>query len=128
MRKINIFVGGPFSAALKDDEFDPDLRKTFELVFRKLQSTFVCDLLSSHLAEKWGKEVNEEALVKRDNDWVEEAHAYVGVLPFDPTSGLPWRTEGTCIEIGIALALGKPILLLMEKSISILILSILLLE
>jgi nucleoside 2-deoxyribosyltransferase len=46
-----------------------------------------------------------------------EADAFVAVLPA-AANGVPWRTDGTCVELGWASALGRPILLLVDTSAS----------
>ncbi len=70
-------------------------------------------LLSSHLAEDYGREIHEETLVQRDNAWLSASDAYVAVLPWGTDE--PIRSDGTFIEIGLALGLGVPCVLLIER-------------
>lgn len=121
--KATIFVGGPFSAALKFNEaseivgFDEVLRGKFDDVHSWLTGAGF-GVLSSHIAESYGALVHETTLVQRDNTWLRVCDAYLALLPFDQRCGQPYRTDGTFVEIGLAIALGKPCILLVESPLS----------
>lgn len=114
---VTIFVGGPFSSAMKsvDNEiiFDPALKEAIEKVLADV-GQLGCKLLSSHVTDRFGKEFDEGTIVKRDNDWVKQCDLYVALLPFD-AEGKPYRTDGTFVELGIALSIGKRILIVIDK-------------
>jgi methylase of polypeptide subunit release factors len=118
-RVPTVFVGGPFSSGLVyDDEgdpagLDPELKRRLERVHSAFRSAG-CRLLSSHIAEKFGLDVSEHSLVKRDNSWLSMCDLYAAVLPFD-SDGSPWRTDGTFVEIGLAVGQNKPVLLIIEE-------------
>lgn len=113
-----VFVGGPFSAALKFNNageiigFDETLRAKFERVYAFLR-TQGAGILSSHLAEAFGADVHETTLVQRDNAWLRACDLYLAVLPFGASE--PYRTDGTFVEIGMAIGLSRPCLLLIEQ-------------
>jgi release factor glutamine methyltransferase len=115
-KKSSIFVGGPFSAALGSvpGEFEPELKSKLEIV-HKAVTDVGSRLLSSHLAEHFGASVDENSLVRRDNFWLASSDAYLALLPCGP-EGHPWRTDGTFVEIGLALGMKKPVLLVMEDT------------
>jgi len=52
---------------------------------------------------------------QRDFAWMLRAKAFIAVLPPD-RSGEPIRTDGTCVELGWASALGKPIVIVRQLS------------
>lgn len=112
-----VFVGGPFSAALKIEngmveEFDRPTRAALDRV-HAMFSLNGFGLLSSHLAEDFGREIHEATLVQRDNAWLMASDVYVATLPW--SGGAPVRSDGTFVEIGLALGLGVPCVLLIEN-------------
>lgn len=115
-----VFVGGPFSAALSRDggrvSFDPRLRMAFDDVHLAL-SRAGAEVWSSHVAEGYGAQIVEEAIVPRDNNWMRTCDIYVALLPISP-AGVPYRTDGTYVEIGFALGIGKRIVLISEDPFS----------
>jgi tRNA1(Val) A37 N6-methylase TrmN6 len=113
---ITVFVGGPFSAAMKITsdgmEFDARLRSSFETVHRHIREIGL-RLLSSHITDSFGAKFEESELVLRDNTWVKECNIYLALLPLD-SQGFPYRSDGTFMEAGIAIASGKRVVLVME--------------
>jgi methylase of polypeptide subunit release factors len=116
-RKQIFFLGGPFSAALKTTDgrvsFDDRLKSIIENVLGCFQE-LGCSVFSSHAAESYGENVDESTLVERDYQWVKDCNVYIALLPLD-ASGQPYRSDGTFVEIGLALALHKHVFLVIEN-------------
>jgi methylase of polypeptide subunit release factors len=115
-RMPTIFLGGPFSAAMKTTargvEFNDRLKFAIEEVLACI-SDLGCRVFSSHVIDQYGAEFDASTMVKRDNHWVKECDLYVALLPLDD-AGLPYRTDGTFVELGLALAYQKKIVLAIE--------------
>lgn len=116
--RLTVFVGGPFSAALRLENgevahFDPGTRHALDRV-HALFAFNGFGLLSSHLAEDFGRSINEKTLVQRDNAWLRASDLYVAVLPWGADG--PARSDGTFIEVGLALGLGVPCVLLIDRA------------
>ena len=111
------FLGGPFSAALTVVDgrvsFDPRLKAIIDKVLGCFQE-LGCSVFSSHAAESYGANVDEQTLVERDYQWVKDCDVYIALLPLD-ASGQPYRTDGTFVETGLALALHKHVFLVIEN-------------
>lgn len=117
MRRPIVYVGGPFSAAMKVDstgvDFDTDLRLHIEQVHglvRQLGGT----LLSAHLADSYGTNFSEDEIVPRDKAWAFHCDLYIALLPLG-ADGRPYRTDGTYVEIGLALGRGKRVVLVVDQ-------------
>lgn len=116
MGPTRVFVGGPFSAAMGSEggkaTFDARLKQEFERTFAAVQSLGAV-LLSAHVADHFGAHFLEAQMVNRDNEWARSCDVYVAMLTLDP-SGHPYRTDGTFVETGLAVASGKRVLLVIE--------------
>ncbi len=93
-------------------EFDSSLRRVILNVLSALTSKGY-SFFSSHIADQFGKQFDEASMVERDNNWVNECDIYLGLVPLDG-SGMPRRTDGTWVEVGLALAFGKRVVLAIE--------------
>lgn len=115
-RSITVFVGGPFSAAMRVTatgvDFDPRLRAAYETIHNHVRALGFT-LLSSHITDSFGAAFEERELVPRDNNWVTECDLYLAILPLD-SAGNPYRTDGTFVEAGLAIAHQKRVLFVME--------------
>jgi 16S rRNA G1207 methylase RsmC len=115
-KPLTVFVGGPFSAAMRITpegvEFDAHLRAAYESVHGHIRGLGF-NLLSSHITDSFGAKFNECELVDRDNGWVSECDIYLALLPLD-SAGNPYRSDGTYVEAGLAIAQRKRVLLVME--------------
>ncbi len=111
-----VFLGGPFSAAMRSTptgiDFDPTLKAAIERVLNGI-GDLGFKVFSSHIADHFGTAFDEKTIVGRDNSWVEKCDLYVGLLPFD-SSGAPYRTDGTFVELGLAIAYRKRILIAIQ--------------
>ena len=111
------FVGGPFSTAMRVSQagtgFDESFRSQLESVLAAAKRLNV-GVLSAHLADNYGVEFDEAAMVPRDHAWVHACDLYIALLPLD-SSGEPYRSDGTFVEIGMAIAYGKRVLLAIES-------------
>jgi len=95
-----------------DGSFDPQLRATIECAIDALER-WGARVLSAHRAERFGEEDvtgRSRSIATRDFGWMRSCDAFVGVLPATPKS-VPYRSDGTCIELGWASALRRPIVL-----------------
>ncbi|MEM9455247.1 MAG: hypothetical protein AAGF11_13785 [Myxococcota bacterium] len=109
----NIFVGGPIQHALQGGGFDNKLRDLFVSVHDVLEEAGY-GVFSAHRAEGFGvttAEFTADEIAVRDHTWMERCHAFTAVIPLSD-DGLPYRTDGTCIELGWASGQKKPIILI----------------
>jgi tRNA1(Val) A37 N6-methylase TrmN6/nucleoside 2-deoxyribosyltransferase len=122
---LTIFAGGPFSAGLKpstgvgDFSFDAALKSNLSKLHLTIEG-LGAKLLSAHQAEAFGlnsSDAIKNSLVERDNYWLRQCDAYIAMLPLDENRD-PWRTDGTFVEIGLAIGLGKPVILIVEDRYS----------
>lgn len=117
-----VFVGGPFSSALKPKEekkdsyyFDNGLRKYFETVFEAIK-VLGYNILSSHIAEQFGENIPNPvaSIVERDKKWLEKSSLFIALIPLG-NNGNPYRTDGTFVELGFAIAKGINVLLVIQN-------------
>lgn len=119
---ITVFLGGPFSAAQARDRSgrllfrDKKLRGRL-LEFMGAMHSAGLSVLNAHLTEKWGDVPPPDTMVHRDFGWIERCDLYVAFLPND-ARGLPYRTDGTFMELGYAIAMKKNALVLMDDPAS----------
>jgi len=92
--------------------FDARLRSRIEEVHSAVKY-LGGQLVSAHLADCYGQEFDEQMIVPRDKAWAKHCDLFVALLPLDQ-SGKPYRTDGTHIEIGLAIAYGKRVLVVIE--------------
>lgn len=109
-----IFLCGPISNALQNGGFDPTVRRVLESIEKQLQDGGF-SVLSAHRQENFGKTIPEmpEEVFRRDWHLAQLSSAMVAVLPSD-REGKLYRTDGTFIEIGWALALVKPLFIVTD--------------
>src|ERR1017187_2028457 len=119
VRPPRVFLGGPFSAALRSTEngeirfTDSALRSRLEAMFAAIRRSGA-ELLNAHLADGWAEGDFGTSYSIRDVRWAEACDVFVAYLPNDP-SGQPYRTDGTFVELGTALAARKRVILLMDS-------------
>jgi nucleoside 2-deoxyribosyltransferase len=113
-----IFLSGPISNALSGRGFDPSVRTALEDVAQGLERDGF-RILSAHRVEAWGQEIPDtpEHVFRRDWDFVLACDAVVVVLPVDEY-GMLYRSDGVFIEIGWAVALGKPLFVVTDRTAS----------
>lgn len=114
IQEVTVFVGGPIQYALgPNGEFDARLREIQDTVITILQDAGF-RLLSAHRFEMFGEMDTvgrEHEVCARDFTWMRQCDIFVAVLPCDHV-GTPVRTDGTCVELGWAAALEKPIIVI----------------
>lgn len=95
---------GPISNALVGGRFDPVLRNIFETLAQRLERAGF-NILSAHRQEAYGERIPSDPSEVFRRDWhlMQLAAAMVVVLP------RLFRTDGTFMELGWAMALGKPL-------------------
>lgn len=71
------------------------------------------EILSAHIADRYGESPWGDDFVSRDLDWAATCDVQLVLLPAEPT-GAAIRSDGTMIELGFAFAKGKPIVLLAD--------------
>jgi nucleoside 2-deoxyribosyltransferase len=112
---VIVFLGGPIQYAISGRGFDGDLRQLISSLYDVLTGAGV-EVLSAHVEERFGEiDLSEEALyvTKRDFEWMQRCDAYLCVLP-PGEGGRPYRSDGTCIELGWASAMAKPVIMIWE--------------
>ena len=113
-----VFLGGPIQHAMSAAGFRPDLRETIE---RAIACTAVAGfrVLSTHAVERFGEidvSASSGVVTARDMGWMRECELFACFLPPDPTTGWSLRTDGTCVQLGWASALGKPIVIVRDAA------------
>jgi nucleoside 2-deoxyribosyltransferase len=109
-RKPIVFLGGPFQFALKENGFDPILKRLIADVLEDLEHAGF-RTLSAHRHESFGLlDVNGQSaeVAKRDFKWMTEADVFIAILPLNEEFE-SIRSDGTCVELGWASALLKPL-------------------
>jgi nucleoside 2-deoxyribosyltransferase len=111
-----VFLGGPIQH-LHSHENSPAVIASQREIVEALVAAG-CDVLSAHEAESYGDDSDRfspAAVTTRDLAWAKACDVYVAVLPLD-SCGVPYRTDGTHIEIGWATALGRKVVLLLDDA------------
>lgn len=116
VNQLNIFVGGPIQYALGAKGFDQSLKNSIALVIEQLLFREY-KVFSAHLVEKFGADTylfTPDMVTQRDFAWMQSCDVFISILP-GSKDGLPYRSDGTHVELGWASALGKPIIVLTHK-------------
>jgi 16S rRNA G966 N2-methylase RsmD len=71
------------------------------------------EVLSAHATDKFGEHPWDQDFVQRDLSWAEACDCQVVMLPTDGEHRY-YRSDGTMLEMGYALAKGKPVIVLAE--------------
>lgn len=108
-----IFIGGPIQYAISPiGEFAPAIRQILETTLTALTEAGF-QIRSAHRYEEYGKiDTTNEAhqVCARDFAWMCECDMFIAILPAAGNE-YPIRTDGTCVELGWASAMKKPIVL-----------------
>lgn len=104
-----IFLCGPITCAIEDGRFDLTVQSLLESIALRLESADF-SILSAHREESFGQNIpsKSEDVFRRDWHLAQLSTAMVVVLPSD-RGGRLFRTDGTFIELGWAVALRKPL-------------------
>lgn len=105
-----VFVGGPIQHASILGQFSGGIKAIIEEILNGLEHQGA-QVLSAHRYEGYGAmdvEGMHDMVAARDFAWMNQCSIFVAVLP-DNDDGSPVRTDGTCVELGWASALGKPV-------------------
>jgi methylase of polypeptide subunit release factors len=94
--------------------FSQSLRERYLAVLELLERNGI-EVLSAHRADQFGEVDWVDNFVERDLSWVERCDAQLVMLPAD-SHGEALRSDGTMIEMGYALARGKPVVLLADDA------------
>ncbi|GAA3733331.1 hypothetical protein GCM10022225_14320 [Plantactinospora mayteni] len=113
---IAVMVGGPIQYAIDAaGNFDRTLETDVRSIITKIEADGL-QVLSAHLTEGFGEENVEgksHEIATRDYNWILKCTVFVAVLPAG-ADGSPYRTDGTCVELGWAAALGRPVILVVD--------------
>jgi nucleoside 2-deoxyribosyltransferase len=117
---ITVFLGGPIQHALHSTGYRPDLRETIQRTIAHLSDAGF-RVFSAHAVERFG-DVDMTGLsaevASRDIEWMRDCDVFACFLPPDPAAaGWSLRTDGTCVELGWASALGRPIVIMRDAAI-----------
>lgn len=114
---IRIMACGAFSSLMKVKQgggysFADAVRQRYLDVHAWLEEEGY-ELLSAHRADGFGEIEWVEDFVERDLAWTEVCDVQLIMLPSDATGEL-YRSDGTMVEMGYALAHGKPLVILAD--------------
>ena len=113
---MKIFLGGPIQYAFdENDRFYDDLKVDIIYYIKYLEERKNV-VFSAHIDEKFKKEegvTNIDLIYARDYNWMLECDVYIAVI--NSLNDTIMRSDGTFIEIGWAMALHKPIILIVEE-------------
>lgn len=104
-----VFVGGPIQYALNGNSFSASVKAALEHVITEVERAGY-EVLSAHRVEEYGKVDStglEHEICNRDFNWMKECDVFIAVLPALEDTHEIVRTDGTCVELGWASALGK---------------------
>ena len=116
--RARIFLGGPIQYALRSTGFDPSVRGLLSSLAQSIESSGF-ELLSAHRVERFGEADGvflPGEVTLRDFRWACACDAYVCVLPRGE-DGKPYRSDGTCIELGWVSALRKQIIIILDPEL-----------
>lgn len=114
--RLRVFLGGPIQHLRSHGNSSAVLASHREMVEALVAAG--CDVFSAHEAEAYCDDsglFTPSAVTSRDLAWAKACDVYVGVLPLDE-HGVPYRTDGTHIEIGWVTAFGKKVVLLLDDA------------
>lgn len=109
MNRPFVFIAGPFSAALGVGQSQCTIDGRLRAILDSVRSSVARHggtPLSAHYADAYGAEFDETTFVSRDLEWVSSCDIFLALFPLDP-QGKRYPTDGTFVELGHALALGK---------------------
>ena len=112
LMRPRVLVCAPLTQSFVECRANSQLRGFLEHIYSVLEDAHF-SVVSAHRAENWGtltSQLSSEEIARRDLAWVASCQALVAVLSV-PGQREPWRTDGTFIEMGYALGLAKPIVL-----------------
>ncbi len=111
MRKTKVFLAAPFQNVMNSAEKkmnNEDVTSLSRLI--QFLEKNGCEVHNAHLREKWGEEwMHPDVCTKIDYDEISKADILIAFPGKYPSGGVH-------IELGWASALGKRIILLLEKS------------
>jgi hypothetical protein len=113
-----VFVGGPIQNLLVHDNSSAVVASHRDVIEQLTLAGF--EVLSAHETERYGDistDFTPQQVTQRDYSWAKACDVYVAVLPLDP-DGVPYRTDGTHVEIGWATALGRRTILIVSDNAS----------
>jgi|GEM_PF-1655524 len=114
MKQKTVFVGGPIQYALNEKGiFDASLKDQISFVLDIL-SNFNYRIFSAHMEEQFGEidMAGKSAFIcQRDFNWMKQCDVFVCILP-SMKNGVPYRSDGICVELGWASSLGKKTIIL----------------
>lgn len=107
-----VFVGGPIQHAMSNAGFDTLLQELLLNILAELK-IHGYQILSAHLVEEFGQkneELDSDIVTRRDFHWMQKCDVFVAVLPLH-SDGQVFRSDGTHVELGWAMATSKPVVL-----------------
>ena len=113
-----VLLCGPITNVIRGGTFDSEVRRLIEGIAKRLDRAGF-DVLSAHKVESFGESIPKQPseVFLRDWDFAKTSRAIVAVLPSTNDGGLI-RTDGTYIEIGWAVALQKPLFMVLDSELS----------
>lgn len=114
-----VFVGGPLQF-LGSHENSRHIIEEHRGVIKHLRDAGRT-VVSAHEEEDYGVSshmFDPESVTARDFEWTHNCSIYIAFLPVDDDR-VPYRTDGTHVEIGWATAMGKRVILMLDDSPSV---------
>ena len=110
-----LFIGGPITN-LNKQSYNIDIEKLI-LHFSNIAKNSNYQIFSAHIEEEFGRLPPEDdsIIVERDLRWIDQANTCLFLFPANNLDE-PIRTDGTCIELGYALAQKKKIFVAIAKT------------
>lgn len=112
---LKVFIGGPIQYAIADGEFQRELQVLIEEVLNSIERAGY-QVLSAHRFERFGElDVDGQhfEVTQRDFAWMQSCDVFMAILP-NEGPGASIRTDGTCVELGWASSLGRPIIIVRD--------------
>lgn len=117
--RLRVFLGGPIQHLLTAKNSAAVVAEHRAIARTLIDAGYV--VLSAHEVEEYGQlseQFTPASVTQRDYRWAQECDVYVAVLPVDH-AGVPYRSDGTHIEIGWATALDRPVVLLLDENAAV---------
>jgi tRNA1(Val) A37 N6-methylase TrmN6 len=108
-----VFLGAPFSGLIQGGAKFPRVRRQ---EIERLADLFAKDgfiVRSAHIAERFGEISVPDDIAERDHGWMDECDIYVALLASEESGRIP-RSDGTFAELGAAVHLVRPIVLVTD--------------
>ena len=114
-----VYFAGPISAAMQPSlnggwHFDEQFLDKWGAISSALKEINV-QFFSAHMEEEFGQKIDEKVLIERDFRTLHKAQLFLGYFP-QCSAGEFYRSDGLLMELGAAIVLRIPILLIIDRT------------